>query len=356
MLATAATFRAPCSTLRAFVQRSDLDDLIDPALTAELDRLRSASEHAWSAGADAQDGSVAEARLYTQRALYELNRLSFYWFDDPSHYVNEHSAVLRTLHEQLEPPWQAWLARAVPREDLEAEEPQAVLERWVERDLTESWSEAGEWFAREADLAGYRQLLQILSVNGLVEASQLSRVMGGAPHPVQSTLFRILMEEYGAGRPHKKHSHFFAAMLEEQGLSAEPEAYLSCAPWEVLSAINHSFHLTESRRTYLRFCGAFTYTELSTPVGFRGYAAAAKRLGLSDGHNDYWALHVREDERHGAWMVHEVARPLLTQFPAHARDVLFGYAQQRLVESMAGQAVYRACRSASEGRAAQSAA
>jgi hypothetical protein len=114
-------------------------------------------------------------------------------------------------------------------------------------------------------------------------------------------------------------------------------------PWQVLAAINHSFYLTEYKQNYLRFCGAFTYTELSTPVSFRGYAAAARRLGLSDGQGDYWALHVREDERHGAWMVEQVALPLLARYPRHCREVLFGYAQQRCVESLAGAATVRAC-------------
>jgi hypothetical protein len=81
-------------------------------------------------------------------------------------------------------------------------------------------------------------------------------------------------------------------------------------------------------------------------VSFRGYAAAARRLGLSDGERDYWSLHIREDERHGRWMVDEVAAPLLERFPAQRGELLSGYAQQRIVEGDAAAATLAACRDA----------
>lgn len=117
----------------------------------------------------------------------------------------------------------------------------------------------------------------------------------------------------------------------------------------MLGAINHSFYLAENKRHYLRFCGAFTYTEISTPAGFDAYAKAACRLGLSDGRNDYWSLHIREDERHGSWMVEEVAMPLLVQFPDQQQDVLLGYLQQREVEALAARATLRVCQEAQGG-------
>ncbi|MCC5624593.1 iron-containing redox enzyme family protein, partial [Nostoc sp. CHAB 5715] len=37
---------------------------------------------------------------------------------------------------------------------------------------------------------------------------------------------------------------------------------------------------------------------------------AAQRLGLSEAAMGYWELHIREDERHGRWMLDDVALPL----------------------------------------------
>jgi hypothetical protein len=308
-------------------------------------RLRALSEAAWNA-----EGAVTRtARLSAQRCLYALNRLRLYWGDDPDRYLNERSSTLMELQLLLEEPWETWLERRIPRRELEVEDPASTLTAWAERDRVPSPSPQSAWVADFMGLDGYRRLLEVSSLNGLVEASQLSRALGGAPTAVQATLSRIFVEEYGAGRLAKKHSTYFARMLEGQGLRTEPEAYFERVPWEVLGVINHAFYLAENKRQYLRFCGAFTYTETSTPAGFWGYARAAKRLGLSDGSNDYWALHVREDERHGAWMIEQVALPLLQQFPGRQREVLLGYLQQREIEGLASEATYEACREAERG-------
>jgi hypothetical protein len=312
-------------------------------------RVSRASEQAWALDGPIEDWTRAPLRLDTQRALYAINRLNLYWCDGPEAYQNERSRLLADFRDLLEAPWQRWLARRMPADELEPSNAEKILRSWAKRDLTPHPTPDDAWIAEEMTADGYRRLLEIVSLNALTEASQLSRALGGAASPAQSMMFRILMEEYGAGRLEKKHSTHFARMLEAQGMSAKPESYFWRVPWEALSAINHAFYLAENKRFYLRFCGAFTYTELSTPVSFARYARAAARLGFSDGHGDYWALHVREDGRHGPWMLEQVALPLLQRFPERRRDLLFGYAQQRSVEAMAGVAVARACRAASEG-------
>lgn len=334
--------------VRALIATPDLDQRVrrDPYIAGVLQSdLARESERAWSSPDDVADDATERSRACVQRALYELNRLDLYWFDDPDRYVNENSTTLAALHEALERPWQRWLLQRIPADAIAGDPAEAIRAR-AARDATPCDGADQRWFAEQVDLAGYRRLLEIASVNGLVEASQLSRALGGAPSPVQSTLTRIFLEEYGNGQAKKKHSTFFARMLEEQGMDATPEAYLDSVPWQVLGAINHAFTLAERKQLYLRFCGAFTFTEVSTPASFDGYARAAARLGLSDG-DDYWALHIREDRRHGAWMVEQVVQPLCERFPERRHEVLLGYEQQRLVESLAGAATVRECRAAS---------
>lgn len=43
----------------------------------------------------------------------------------------------------------------------------------------------------------------------------------------------------------------------------------------------------------------------------QAYLSAGKRCGLSDDASGYWALHIKEDERHGRQMLEEVALPLV---------------------------------------------
>jgi hypothetical protein len=55
---------------------------------------------------------------------------------------------------------------------------------------------------------------------------------------------------------------------------------------------------------------ATTYVRYSC-FALQTYLAAGKRCGLSETAAGYWALHIKEDERHGRQMLEEVALPLV---------------------------------------------
>ena len=70
-------FCGPHETLRAWLRAPAADACADARVEASLlERCASASALAWSSDAAAPD--VANARLDTQRALYELNRRRFF--------------------------------------------------------------------------------------------------------------------------------------------------------------------------------------------------------------------------------------------------------------------------------------
>ncbi len=150
---------------------------------------------------------------------------------------------------------------------------------------------------------------------------------------------RVLLEEYGNGRLSRKHSTFFAQMMAELGLETEPEAYLNLVPWEVLASINHNFLLTERKRHFLRYNGGLTYFEIAGPSIYTDYLEAAKRMRLSDAAMGYWELHIREDERHGQWMLTDVALPLADMYPDHAWELVLGYDQEKFMGDRAATAV-----------------
>jgi hypothetical protein len=323
-----------------------------PSIAREFESaLAHALELAYGArGAQGAD----EARLFTQRVLYGVNRLKLFWYDELAAYENERSAYLRGVRDRVEAAWQSWElaqlnAAALGREPDVA----AALKRRAAEDVSPPPSADGLYFRDRAGEAGYRRLLAIASLDGLVEASQLSRTLGGASNRVHEVMTRLLVEEYGGGRLARKHSSFFTRMLEEFGMSAEPEFYLDAVPWEVLAAINHSFLLSERKRFYLRYVGGLLYTEVSVPAGFENYRAAAERLGLSESARGYWELHIREDERHGRWMLEDVALPLAGMYPGEAWELLLGYDQQKFLSDRAGSAVARAAREADAAAAAE---
>ena len=339
-----------------FVRLLELEDLdlrvqAEPELVQDFDRvLAIALDAAYGNNASENDAHATEAaHRFVQRVLYRINRLKFFWYDDLHHYINERSFYLQQIRNRIESVWQVWESQQLDVAALRQLDLAAVKQALIERsdaDLDPPLDANSRYLREEATLAGYRRLLAIASFDGLVEASRLVRILGGASNEVHCTLVRVLLEEYGNGRLNRKHSTFFANMMAELGLSTEPEAYFDLVPWEVLASINHNFLLTECKQHYLRYNGGLAYFEIAGPWIYRNYLTAAQRLNLSDTASGYWELHIREDERHGRWMIDDVALPLAERYPNEAWQIVLGYDQEKLIGDRAGDAMVRSVREA----------
>ena len=300
--------------------------------------------HAALSEAFGQDSPDPTALLFTQRILYRINRLNLFWYDDLQNYTNERSLFLAAIRDRIETAWQSWELAQSDVSALQNEDVETGLNRRADLDLNPPLSSDARFMREEMSEAGYRHLLAIASFDGLIEASRLSRILGGAANEMQCTLVRVLLEEYGNGRLSRKHSTFFAEMMTEMGLNTQPEGYFKIVPWEVFASINHNFLLTERKRHFLRYNGGLTYFEIAGPSIYQNYLAAAQRLNLSDTAMGYWELHIREDERHGRWMLGDVALPLAQQYPDQAWEILLGYDQEKYMGDRAGAAVVRSIR------------
>lgn len=288
-----------------------------------------------------QGASCVEAHRFLQRILYRINRLNLFWYDDLEQYTNERSFYLQKVRNQIETAWQKWELAQLDVVALQQLDVSLALTERAAFDLNPPLSEDSLYLRQEMTEAGYQHLLAIASFDGLIEASRLSRILGGAANEVQCTLTRVLIEEYGNGRLSRKHSTFFAQMLAEFGMDTTPEAYFEIVPWEVLASINHNFLLTERKRHFLRYNGGLAYFEVAGPAAYRNYLAAAQRLQLSEAAMGYWELHIKEDERHGRWMMDDVALPLVERYPNYAWEIVLGYDQEKLMCDRAGAAVVR---------------
>ncbi len=286
--------------------------------------------------------SCPEAHLFLHRILYRINRLKLFWYDELENYANENSNYLFSLRLRIEKAWQQW-------EDLSSNSRntdntfKALCDR-TEEDLQPEPSPDGLFIRNEITKFGYQRLLGITSLDGLVEASQLSRMLGGVGNEVQSMLTRILWEEYGCGKFSRKHSTHFATMLEELDMDSTPEAYFEFVPWEVLANINHSFFLSENKKHFLRYVGGLLFIETSVPAAFENIKMAGERLKLGDRGVSYWDIHIQEDIRHGQWMLDLVALPLIEKYPKHAWDMIRGYDQQKFFSSRASSAIVASIR------------
>lgn len=294
-----------------------------------------------------QDGPDSEsAHQFLQRILYKINRLKLFWYDDLKCYENERSLYIQSIRDQIEEAWQIWEMQSFDVSALKNLKIEESLKDAANNDLDTNPSDAGVYFRDDMGKVGYRRLLEIASLDGLVEASQLSRMLGGVANEIHATLTKLFLEEYGNGRLSRKHSTFFESMLNVFDMQTKPEAYFDRVPWEVLAGINQSFLLTERKRYYLRYIGGLLYTEVAIPSAFRNYSAAARRLNLPQAAMGYWDLHIKEDARHGCWMLHDIALPLVKRYPADAWELVLGYKQQRLMSHRAGEAIAHSARRA----------
>ncbi len=157
---------------------------------------------------DSEPKDTDAAHLFLQRILYRINRLNLFWYDDLRHYKNERSVYLQWIRDRIEDVWQAWeLAQLDVAHLQQLDVKQALIERG-DADLDPEITENKRFLREEMTVDGYRHLLAIASLDGLVEASRMSRILGGASNEVQATLIRVLLEEYGNGRLSRKHSTF----------------------------------------------------------------------------------------------------------------------------------------------------
>nr|WP_238360880.1 iron-containing redox enzyme family protein [Iningainema tapete] len=290
-----------------------------------------------------KDGEDA-AHLFLQRILYRINRLNLFWYDDLRNYTNERSFYLYKVRDQIETAWQEWELKQIDVTALQKVDVQQALVERANADLDPPLTAESRYIREQMSEAGYCHLLAIGSFDGLVEGSRLSRILGGAANEVQCTLIRVLLEEYGNGRFSRKHSTFFAQMLSEFGMNTQPEAYFNLVPWQVLACANHNFLMTECKRYFLRYSGGLTYFEVAGPSAYKNYLTAAQRLGLSHAAMGYWELHIREDERHGRWMLEDVALPLSQMYPEHSWELVLGYDQEKLMGDRAAAAVVQSIR------------
>jgi len=277
--------------------------------------------------------------LFLQRILYRINRLKLFWYDDLENYTNEDSAFLFSVRAKIDTAWQDWEAQNIDIPSLKDFDIETELRKRTDEDLDPEPSQTDLFFRNDMSQTGYRRLLAIASLDGLVEASQLSRVIGGVGNEVQAMLTKILLEEYGGGKLARKHSSFFSAMLTEFSMNTKPEGYSELVPWEVLANINHSFTISERKRNFLRYIGSLLYFEISVPAAFQNYKTAGVRLGFSEQAIGYWDVHIKEDLRHGQWMLNEVALPLINRYEDSAWEILLGYDQQRFLSRRASHAI-----------------
>src|ERR687886_2081 len=135
---------------------------------------------------------------------------------------------------------------------------------------------------RPAD--GVDMLLIQLALDGLTEASAMARNLGGAYGPEQSELFKIFIDEFGAGVYDAKHSTIFEKLMASRGLKTDVHAYWHFYLTGSIAIINYFNYLTDDHRKFFRYAGALTFAEWTFAKFFTDLENLL--LGLARKHGD----------------------------------------------------------------------
>ena len=149
----------------SLILMDDLDQEVSssPSITQEFElAIAFALRSAFGSGPASSD-----AHLFLQRVLYRINRLKFFWFDDLSNYKNERSDYLSQVRQRIEAVWEPWELSQV-NTGLEEGSVSGQLRVRAAEDLAPTPSKEGIYFRDHMGLAGYRRLLEIASLDGLV--------------------------------------------------------------------------------------------------------------------------------------------------------------------------------------------
>ena len=146
---------------------------------------------------------------------------------------------------------------------------------------------------------GVDMLLIQLALDGLTEASAMARNLGGAYGPEQSELFKIFIDEFGAGVYDAKHSTIFEKLIASRGLKTDVHAYWHFYLTGSTAIINYFNYLTDDHRRFFRYAGALTFAEWTFAKFFTDLAKLLNELFGPEVDTHYCDEHGHIDVHHG---------------------------------------------------------
>lgn len=185
--------------------------------------------------------------------------------------------------------------------------------------------------ARDRERAADLYLVQ-LALDGLTEASAMSRNLGGAYGPEQSALFKIFIDEFGYGVYDAKHTTIFAKMLRSRAMATHVHAYWNFYLAGPLATNNYYYYLSRDHAKFFRYAGAVTYAEAVFAPGFVEMVKVFRGIFGADVDLHYCDEHAHIDEHHGRITREQVLLALAERHgPRVVPELLRGVAEARLI-------------------------
>jgi nitrosourea synthase len=185
--------------------------------------------------------------------------------------------------------------------------------------------------AERPEVAADTYLVQ-LALDGLTEASAMSRNLAGAYGPEQSALFKIFIDEFGYGVYDTKHTTIFAKMLRSRAMATHVHAYWNFYLSGPLATNNFYYYLSRDHAKFFRYAGAVTYAEAVFAPAFVKMIKVYRAIFGDDVDLHYCDEHAHIDEHHGRITREQVLLALAGKHgPGVVPELMRGIAEARLV-------------------------
>lgn len=225
-----------------------------------------------------------------------------------------------------------------------------VTGRWRADDLFSYLTESERSFAdaphrdldtilacRDPKAAARAYLIQFAS-DYLSEASAMARNTPGAYGPLQSELFKIIIDEYGYGVHDSKHSTLFEHTMRSVDLIPEVHRYWQFYLPTSLMLTNYFHYICRNHRHFFRYLGALFYTESSLVYTTQAQSRALRQVFGDQVDTRYFDEHSHIDSHHGRMSLDCLIKPAVAHFgDAVIPEILRGFEEWRLLEDLASQ-------------------
>ncbi|MFC5180679.1 iron-containing redox enzyme family protein [Actinomadura harenae] len=171
-----------------------------------------------------------------------------------------------------------------------------------------------------------------LALDGLTEASAMSRNLGGAYGPEQSALFKVFIDEFGYGAYEAKHTTIFTKMLRSRGMASHVHAYWNFYLPGPIAINNHYYLLSRDHSKFFRYAGAVAYAEAVFAPAFVKMIKVFRDVFGDDVDLHYCDEHAHIDEHHGRITREEILLALAERHGDHVvPELMRGIAEARLL-------------------------
>jgi hypothetical protein len=143
------------------------------------------------------------------------------------------------------------------------------------------------------------RLLIQFSIEFLSEGSNMALYVGGAYGPLQSNLFKILIDEMGGGVYADKHSHLFENMCKSLQLDPIPGGYKDHILTSNYLISDYMYNVCRNKRFFFRYLGVFFRNEACFVNWQHQLSIISREVFGEEADRSYFDVHAEVDQVHG---------------------------------------------------------